>query len=247
MAFGAVMMASGELDQGEAVASIAIGVVWFFLVTGVLALTRPDLAALLFLVTAGVCAVAGDDGMGGPAVYGALAVLLAGISTVSPGRELSDRPTGIVAADGASSRAEPVIHRRPRDCPPRPSATGRPPYRSEGSARRRACPKGFDEWRRSKLTANDWKDAVTARFAIRPSLPAMTREAELRGWSYEVVRDPACGSRPVACTITIPTPVGVCEVTGIGATTEEALARALVSVPGGLSVPGDGMPELWWP
>lgn|GEM_PF-5990789 len=92
----------------------------------------------------------------------------------------------------------------------------------------------------------DWKVAVTVRYAIRPTLAAMGREAALRGWTFDVAREPnrdcgqGCG--PVACALTIPTSIGALEVFGRGATAEEALGRAIVAAPRDPMVPGDGVP-----
>jgi len=96
----------------------------------------------------------------------------------------------------------------------------------------------------------DWQIAVTVRYAIRPTLGAMGREAALRGWSFDVTREPGVVTNRVRglalCTLSIPNPVGTCEVTGIGATAEEALGRAMVAAPRDTPVPGCGVSKPRW-
>jgi hypothetical protein len=96
----------------------------------------------------------------------------------------------------------------------------------------------------------DWQIAVTVRYAVRPTLDAMGREVALRGWSIDMPRGPGTisgrGPGPVTCTLSIPNPLGTCEVTGVGVTAEEALGRAMVAAPRDPPAPGRGAPAPRW-
>jgi len=92
----------GEVEGQELVVGIAVVVV--YLVAGVLVLVRPGLAALLFLLAAALGFFVGrNDGTGGLAVYGGLALLLAAAAVLPEVRRVS---AGVRGDQDARSRKE---------------------------------------------------------------------------------------------------------------------------------------------
>lgn len=92
---------NGEVEGQELVVGVAVVVV--YLVAGVLVLVRPGLAALLFLLAAALGFFVGrNDGTGGLAVYGGLALLLA--AAVLP--EVRRVSAGVRGDQDARSRKE---------------------------------------------------------------------------------------------------------------------------------------------